>query len=189
MNNSKTTIRVAAAAGLLVGLAATTSVDAGMIGTWEGRWYYSPDVVWKVPPSQSSYQMTLVVTADTKNPDGTESLTGYMNFYYPDNVLSQGPDPFVSGTKNGFSLQFIDVAHYDYQSTLNLKGDEMIGLWYPSFLSPPTGVQPGCTPENVLGAYCGGFDLHFQPASVPEPAGAGVLSVGLAVLFARRRRS
>ena len=183
-----TRLHLAALAGLLFGFVATTTAHASMIGTWAGRWYYSPEVNWKVPPSQSSFQMDMVITADEKNPDGTESLMGYMDFYYPDNILSQGPDSFVSGTKNGFSLQFIDVAHYDYQSTLNLTGDEMVGTWYPSVLSPPDGVPSGCTPENVVDAYCGGFDLRFQPAQVPEPVGLGLLGLGLAGLVVRRRR-
>ena len=188
MKRSVTLLRLAALAGVVSCLVLSTAAHASMIGTWEGRWYYSPTVVWKVPPPQSSYQMDLVITADVTNPDGTESLAGYMDFYFPDNVLSQGPSPFVSGTKNGFSLQFIDVAHYDYQASLNFTGDEMLGTWYPSVFSPPSGVPSGCTPQNVQDAYCGGFDLHFQPARVPEPAGLGMLGLGLAGLVVRRRR-
>ena len=188
MKRSVTMLLLAALGGVLSCLAASTAAQASMIGTWQGRWYYSPTVVWKVPPPQSSYQMDLVITADVTNPDGTESLAGYMDFYFPDNVLSQGPSPLVSGTKNGFSLQFIDVAHYDYQASLNFTGDEMLGTWYPSVFNPPSGVPSGCTPQNVQDAYCGGFDLRFQPARVPEPAGLGTLGLGLAGLVVRRRR-
>lgn len=181
--------RIAALAGLAGALLASGAAEATLVGTWAGRWYYSPDVVWTVPPTQSSYQMDIVITADTRNADGTDTLLGHADFYFPDNVLSQGPDAWVSATKNGFSLQFNNVADYDYQATLNAAGNEMLGIWYPSFTSPtPPTSPPGCTPENVRAAYCGGFDLHYQPASVPEPAALGMLGLGLAGLAARRRR-
>ena len=188
MMRAAATLRTAAlllAASALLPLA---SAEASMVGTWEGRWYYSPEVVWKVPPPQSSYQMDIVITAETVHADGTESLLGHVDFYFPDNVLSQGPDTWLAATKNGFAVQFTNVANYDYQATLNFAGNEMLGLWYPSAVPPVPGVEPGCTPANVVGAYCGGFDLHYQPASVPEPAALGLLGVGLAGLLVRRRR-
>ena len=117
--------------GVIVGLATCTAASAStsMVGTWEGRWYYSDSVVWLVPPTQSSYQMDLVVTSETANLDGTSTLVGHMDFFYPDNVLSQGPNAWDVGTKNGFALSFTNVAHYDYNAVLNFAGNQMTGLW------------------------------------------------------------
>jgi PEP-CTERM motif len=183
-----TLIRVAIRAAAAAALMTASAANASMIGTWSGRWYYSDEVVWKVPPSQSSFQMDLVITGDTHHADGTDTLVGHADFYFPDNVLSEGPVAWDTGTKNGFSVAFSNIAHYDYTATLNFKGDEMLGIWFPSYASPPGGVTPGCTAENVKDAYCGGFELHFQPAQVPEPASVGLLGLGLAGFLVRRRR-
>lgn len=184
---TKTTIAIRAAA--VAALATASAANASMIGTWAGRWYYSDEVVWKVPPSQSSYQMDLVITGDTHHSDGTDTLVGHADFYFPDNVLFEGPVAWDTGTKNGFGLSFANIANYDYTATLNFKGDEMLGVWFPSFSSPTPPAQPGCTAENVKDAYCGGFELHFTPATVPAPAPLALLGLGIGWCAVRRSRT
>lgn len=157
---------------------------AAIVGDWAGSWY------WDAPAGLNGgpFSIDVSITSVTVNPDLSETILGTMQ-YDKFNGTHQGPVAWLNGTIVGNQIDFGNVLGYDYVGFLNHDNTEVLGEWYPSAGTNFGGADAGsCTTNNLQQGYCGSFELTAVPASVPEPATAGLAGLAIALVALRRRR-